>query len=68
MERRTFLGALTGTSLGVLWKDSFAEFAEEQNTGQAGARVAAQGPFETLKSRFQETRYSCAAMERDRPF
>ena len=47
MERRTFLGALTGTSLGTLWKDSFAEFAREQNTAQAGARVAAQGPFET---------------------
>jgi hypothetical protein len=31
MERRTFLGVLTGTSLGALWKDSFAEFAREQN-------------------------------------
>jgi hypothetical protein len=47
MERRNFLGALTGTSLGVLVKDSFAEFAPEQNTEQAGAPVAGQGPFET---------------------
>lgn len=47
MERRNFLGALTGTSLGVLLKDSFAEFAREQNTAPAGAPVAAQGPFET---------------------
>lgn len=47
MERRSFLGALTGTSLGVLLKHSFAEFAQEQNTAQAGAPVAAQGPFET---------------------
>jgi hypothetical protein len=47
MERRTFLGSLTGTSLGVLLKDSFAEFAQEQNTAQAGAPVAAQGPFGT---------------------
>jgi haloacetate dehalogenase len=47
MERRNFLGALTGTSLGVLAKDSFAEFAPEQNTAQTGAPVAAQGPFKT---------------------
>src|SRR4029077_20656350 len=47
MKRRTFLGVLTGTSLGVLSKDSFAEFAREKNTAQAGAPVAAQGPFET---------------------
>jgi hypothetical protein len=47
MERRTFLGALTGTSLGALLNDSFAEFAREQNTAQAGGRVAAQRPFET---------------------
>jgi haloacetate dehalogenase len=47
MERRTFIGALSGTSLGILLKDSFVEFAREQNTAQAGASVAAQGPFET---------------------
>ena len=47
MERRTFLRALTGTSLGVLLNDSFAEFPREQNTAQAGGSVAAQGPFET---------------------
>ena len=47
MERRNFLGALTGTSLGVLLNDSFAEFPREQDTAQAGGSVAAQGPFET---------------------
>jgi haloacetate dehalogenase len=56
MERRTFLGALTGTSLGALWKDSFAEFAREQNTAQAGARVAAQGAFETSQVDVSENR------------
>jgi haloacetate dehalogenase len=47
MKRRTFLGVLTGTSLGVLSKNSFAELAREQNSAQGGAPVAAQGPFET---------------------
>jgi len=46
MERRSFLG-LTGTSLGVLLEDSFAEFAQEQNTAQAAAPIAVQSPFET---------------------
>jgi len=30
MERRTFLGALTATSLGVLFEGSFTEFAGAQ--------------------------------------
>jgi pimeloyl-ACP methyl ester carboxylesterase len=38
MERRSFLGALTATSLGVALKNSFSEFARAaQNTAQAGA-------------------------------
>ncbi|MBB6143194.1 pimeloyl-ACP methyl ester carboxylesterase [Silvibacterium bohemicum] len=37
MERRKFLGALTGTSLGVLFKGSFSELAQAQNTSEAAA-------------------------------
>lgn len=37
MERRKFLGALAGTSLGVLLNGSFSEFAQAQNTAQAAA-------------------------------
>jgi pimeloyl-ACP methyl ester carboxylesterase len=37
MERRTFLSALTATSLGVVLKGSFSEIARAQNTTQAGA-------------------------------
>jgi pimeloyl-ACP methyl ester carboxylesterase len=36
MERRSFLGALTALSLGVVLKNSFPEFAQAQNTVQAG--------------------------------
>jgi hypothetical protein len=39
MERRRFLGVLTGTSLGVLLKGSFSGFAQAQNTAQAAASV-----------------------------
>ena len=34
MERRKFLGALTGTSLGVLLKGSFSGLAQAENTAQ----------------------------------
>src|SRR6266850_8267790 len=56
MERRNFLGTLTVTSLGVLLKDSFAEFAREQNTAQAGGSAASQGPFETSQLEVSENR------------
>jgi pimeloyl-ACP methyl ester carboxylesterase len=39
MERRRFLGVLTGTSLGVLVKSFFGGFAQAQNSAQATARV-----------------------------
>jgi pimeloyl-ACP methyl ester carboxylesterase len=39
MERRTFLGALTTASLGVLLKNPFTEFARAQNAAQAGVGV-----------------------------
>jgi pimeloyl-ACP methyl ester carboxylesterase len=37
MERRKFLGALTGTSLGVLLNGSLGEFAQAQSTTQAAS-------------------------------
>jgi pimeloyl-ACP methyl ester carboxylesterase len=39
MERRRFLGVLTGTSLGVLVKSFFGGFAQAQNSAQATASV-----------------------------
>jgi pimeloyl-ACP methyl ester carboxylesterase len=42
MERRSFLGALTATSLGVLLEGSFSEIAQAQNTTQAAASSHAQ--------------------------
>jgi pimeloyl-ACP methyl ester carboxylesterase len=39
MERRSFLGALTATSLGVVLKGSFGEIARAQNTVQTAASV-----------------------------
>src|SRR5271168_509476 len=47
LERRSFLGALAGASLGVLSDGIFSEFASAQNTAQAGATVADQISFET---------------------
>src|SRR5258708_38349396 len=47
LERRSFLGALTGASLGVLSEGIFTEFARAQNTAQAGATLADQISFET---------------------
>jgi len=42
MERRTFLGAVTGVPLGLLLDSPFAESAQSHNDTQAG-----QSPFET---------------------
>ena len=47
MERRTFLGALAATSLGVWLEGSFTEFAGAQNTTQAGASLGDQSSFST---------------------
>jgi haloacetate dehalogenase len=47
VERRSFLGALTGASLGVRSEGAFTEFARAQSTAQAGANFADQSSFET---------------------
>jgi haloacetate dehalogenase len=47
MERRSFLGALTSTSVGVLLDGSFAPVAPPHRDGPAAADLAAQTPFET---------------------
>jgi haloacetate dehalogenase len=47
LERRNFLGALAGASLGVLSDGIFSDFAGAQNMAQAGARSADQISFET---------------------
>jgi len=47
LERRSFLGALAGASLGVLSEAIFTEFAKAQDTPQAGATLADQISFET---------------------
>jgi haloacetate dehalogenase len=47
MERRTFLGAVTTTSLGVLLEGSMSQIARSQSEAQAGANSAAEVPFET---------------------
>jgi haloacetate dehalogenase len=47
LERRRFLGALAGASLGVLSEGIFNEFARAQNTAQTGATLADQISFET---------------------
>jgi hypothetical protein len=49
LERRSFLGALAGASLGVLSEDTFTEFARAQNRAQAGAILADQVSFETYQ-------------------
>src|SRR5271156_274833 len=49
MERRNFLGALTGASPGILMESSLTEFAQAQSTGQDAIRLAAQAPAETSK-------------------
>jgi haloacetate dehalogenase len=47
LERRSFLGALAGASLGVLPEGIFTELATPQNKAQAGTISATQIPFET---------------------
>jgi haloacetate dehalogenase len=47
LERRGFLGALAGASLGVLSEGIFTELARAQNKAQAGASLAEQVSFET---------------------
>jgi pimeloyl-ACP methyl ester carboxylesterase len=43
MQRRKFLGALTGTSLGVLLKSSLSGFAQTQNMARAAASSPGSG-------------------------
>jgi haloacetate dehalogenase len=47
LERRNFLGALAGASLGVLSEGIFSEFADAQNPAQSGAATAHQISYET---------------------
>src|SRR5580658_6348284 len=47
LERRNFLCALAGASLGVLPESIFTDFAGAQNTAQAGGISADQVSFET---------------------
>ena len=68
VERRSFLDALTGASLSVLSKGAFTEFAKSQNTPQPAQIQPIKLFSRRRKSKFQKTRYSCAAMERDLPF
>ena len=49
MERRTFLRALAGTSLGVVLNGSFARVASAQSETQADANSADQFPFKTAQ-------------------
>ena len=50
LERRSFLGALAGTSLGVLSAGIFTDFANAQDTAQAGASSTFQISFETSQA------------------
>ncbi len=47
LERRNFLGALAGASLGVLTGGTSTEFVRAQNTPRAGGSLADQISFET---------------------
>jgi haloacetate dehalogenase len=48
LQRRTFLGALSAASLGVLSEGSFSGFAQEQeDTARTGAASGGHGVFET---------------------
>ena len=69
MERRDFLGALTAASFWrTVARTLYREFASrEQRTSRAHQQIL-RFLSRLLKSRFQATRYSCAAMERGRPF
>jgi haloacetate dehalogenase len=47
MERRDFLGALTATSIGVLFESSRARLAQAENGARAGASPTPAVPFQT---------------------
>jgi haloacetate dehalogenase len=47
MERRTFLGALTGTSIDVLLENSLTQLAHAENNSQINRQSSTQIPFET---------------------
>src|SRR5580704_12242632 len=47
MERRNFLGALTGASLGLLLEGSLAEVAHAQSAAQGDTSSAGEAAFET---------------------
>jgi haloacetate dehalogenase len=47
MERRSFLGALSAASLGILLDGSVSEFARAQDTVRGGTSSAGQVPFNT---------------------
>src|SRR5580658_6291827 len=49
-ERRSFLGALSGSSLVVLSEGIFTDFAREQSTAQAGASSPSQISFENSQA------------------
>ena len=51
LERRSFLGALAGASLGVLSEGIFTDFANAQDTAQAGASSTSQISFETSQAK-----------------
>jgi len=50
LERRSFLGALAGASLGVLSEGIFTDFANAQDTAQAGANSTSRISFETSQA------------------
>jgi haloacetate dehalogenase len=50
LERRSFLSALAGASLGVLSEGIFTDFARGQGTAQAGASSTSQISFETSQA------------------
>ena len=47
MERRLFLGAMAGTSVGVLLESSLPQIARSQSESQASTSSSGQAPFET---------------------
>jgi hypothetical protein len=67
MERRCFLGGLTATSFGTLLENSFAKPVRTPNSNKTGGSMAGQDSFEPSQVEVQETRFSCAGMEKDQP-
>ena len=49
MERRTFLGAVTGASFGVLLEGSLPQIARSRNNMRASSNLAGQVTFETAQ-------------------